>query len=132
MRKQEHQSRMGSPRKYYRWFRGHTHAHLNDWFKPRAIISSNFALFPTMVDNKLTWLTTYSALETISSAFSFGGTTSISYTVVKRSKSIFSFKEELKKEKIILNLIKEKRKNQERFNSWPTEFQKQFIKYFKK
>lgn len=132
MIQQEHQSRIGSPKKYYRWFRGHTHAHLNDWFKPRAIISKNIAIIPIIVDDKFTWLTSYYSLETIGSAISFGGTTSVSYKVSKRSKSIFSFKKELKKDGIIVNLTEEKRQAENNFNSWPIEFQKQFGKYFKK
>lgn len=125
-----YQSRLGSPRKYYRWFRGKNHACLNYWYKPQSFINPRFALLPTYVDKKWVWLTKYYSLTTIKSAFSFGGTTSITYKTAARSKSIFRFKEQLKKEGVIKNLYREKIEAQERFNAWPENFKKAFAKHF--
>lgn len=127
----EYESRMGSPRKYYRWFRGKTHAQLNYWYKPEASIEPRFALIPMVVDGSWTWLTFYFALKTISSAFSFGGTTTVSYKVSARSKSIFGLKKELKKSGAIKNLYREKIEARERFDAWTENFKKVFRKHFK-
>ena len=124
---QDFKSAMGSPRKYYRWFRGHTHARLGSWFVPRAKLEKQFALIPMKVSGQWLWLKPYYALVTIKSAFSFGGTTTISYGTTSRSVSIFSFKSFLKSEGIIKNLCAEKKEAVARIKSWPEWFKKQVL-----
>jgi len=72
----------------------------------RAQIVTRFALLPIRVDNLWIWLQKYFALITITSAFSLGGTTSVSKGVTARSCSIFGFKKFLKQEGIIRNEYK--------------------------
>lgn len=119
----------GSPRKYYRWFRGHTHGQIKDWFVPRSYISYFFAFLPTKVDDHWIWLSFYYQLKTVSdSTFSFGGTTTYSYTTQSRSKSWMKFKKVLKQEGIIRNLAKEKRESLEKIEQMPTWFKEKLIK----
>lgn len=117
-----------SPRKYYRWFRGHTHGQLGCWFKPQSYITTGFALIPMKVDGQWTWLRSYFVLKTIGSAFSFGGTTTVSYKTTQRSFSVFTFKKALKKEGAIKNLYKDKIETKKKMDAWPDWFKKAVAK----
>lgn len=85
--------------------------YLREEFTELCSINLRFSLIPTFVDKKLTWFSFYYSLKHMNSAFSFGGQVSFSYKIISRSKSIFTFKNLLKKHGIIKNLYKDKNKN---------------------
>lgn len=89
---------------------------------PRSEILERFAFIPTFVDGKFIFLEKYYSLKVITSAINFGGITTVRRGVVQRSKSIFSFKEKLKKKGIIKNLYRLDQEIQERKSRWPKWF----------
>lgn len=110
----EYKSVFNSPRKYYRWFR--YNLGLSPNFEPLVEISLGYSLIPRVIDGKICWITPHFKLKTLD-AFSFGGRTTISYHVVSRSRSIFSFRSLLKKEGVIKNLYKENKEVKEKMNN---------------
>jgi len=106
-------SHNGSPKKHYRWLQTKKHGRLGYDFQPNPVICTRFALLPLKVDGGWIWLESYYALKMVTRAFVLGGSTSIAYSVVQRSKSIFKFKSILKKKGSIRNLTKGFRDNHE-------------------
>jgi hypothetical protein len=105
--------------KNYRLFPYSTHGKLEYSYTPRAQICARFALIPIRVKNKWIWMKSYYSLKLVSSAFCLGGTTSVRYGVYQRSLSIFSFKDILKKDGIIINHYLQKRLTDKKMESWP-------------
>ena len=101
----EYKSVFNSPKKYYRWFS--YNPGLRPQFEPLVEISFGYSIIPRIINGKLCWLTPHFKLKTLD-AFSFGGRTTISYHVISRSNSIFSFRSLLKKEGVIKNIYREK------------------------
>lgn len=110
----EYQSVFNSPKKYYRWFRD------NKWhgpeFSPLVTITEEYNIIPRFIDGNLCWFNKHFKLKTLE-AFSFGGRTTISYNVIARSKSLFSFRPLLKEEGVVRNLYQEKQEVKEKMNN---------------
>lgn len=66
-------------------------------------------------------------LRGISSAFNFSGVTTVRYGITMFSKSIFGFKDYLKKEGIIKNLVKENRETKKFIDAWPKNIRKAIL-----
>lgn len=104
-------------------YRYHIHEHFwHESYYPRAKIGLRFALFPIKIDNKWAFLKKYYTLKLIYSAWNLGGSVNVMYYTRTKAFSIFKFKGLLKEERIIRNLLEDKREQQRHIESWPKWF----------
>lgn len=72
----------------------------------------------------------------LTSAFNLGGAhsgiTTTNYSFPIFTKSLFPLRNKFKAEGVVKNLVKEKRKVEENFKSWPIEFQEMFKEFYGK